>query len=373
MAELNPYEVLGVAKTASADDIRKAYRKLARKHHPDVNPGKPAEAEKFKQVAAAYEILSDEKKRAAYDEFGDVSLRSGFDADEARAYQRDAERARTSTRPRSYAERAYADEETVGQGFDFDLGDLFGGGRAARRGSAAGQDIAASVELDLVDALRGTQLAVEVPTGEACPTCKGSGHLDAACHNCKGSGRVNAAQGPMRIVAACPVCGGNGKEPCGTCGGDGVIEGTRKVTVRVPAGAEDGERLRVPGLGNPGRGGAPPGDLYIQVRVRPHAHFRREGLDLHLTLPITVGEGYLGASVPVPTLEGPVQLKIPPRSQSGQKLRLRGKGVKRGGDVGHLLVELAVRLPDREDARFAEAARAADDLYSRPVREGVTL
>jgi molecular chaperone DnaJ len=371
MAELNPYEVLGLQKGATADDIRKAYRKLARKHHPDVNPGKPAEAEKFKQVAAAYEILSDDKKRAAWDEFGDVSLRSGFDVEEARAYQRDAERARTSARPRSYAERAYADEENGG--FDFDLGDLFGGGRSARRSTSAGQDIAASVELGLVDALRGTQLAVEVPTGETCPTCRGSGHLETPCHHCKGTGRVDAAQGPMRIVAACPACGGSGKQPCATCGGDGILEGRRQVTVRVPAGAEDGERLRVPGLGNPGRGGGAPGDLYIQVRVKPHPHFRREGLDLHLALPVTLAEAYAGATVSVPTLEGPVQLKVPPRSQNGQKLRLRGKGVKRGQEQGNLIVELAVRLPDQEDARLAEAARAADALYSRPVREGVTL
>jgi molecular chaperone DnaJ len=366
----SPYQILGVEKGASAEDIRKAYRRLARKHHPDVNPGKPAEAEKFKQIAAAYEILSDDKKRAAYDEFGEASTRTGFDADEARAYQREAERGRTTARPRSYAERAYADEETGA--YDFDLGDLFGGGRA-RRASSAGADIAAQVELDLVNALRGTQLAVEVPTGEPCPTCKGSGHLDTPCHQCHGSGRVNAAQGPMKIVVACPACGGNGKEPCSHCGGEGVLPGTRQVTVRVPAGAENGERLRVPGLGAPGRAGGPAGDLYIQVHVKPHPHFRREGLDLHLTLPVTVAEAYVGASVEVPTLEGTVQLKIPPHSQSGQKLRLRGKGVKRGSDVGNLIVELAVRLPDQEDARLAEAARAAEALYSRPVREGVTL
>ncbi len=367
--------MLGVARTATADEIRKAYRKLARKHHPDVNPGKPAEADKFKRVASAYEVLSDEKKRKAYDEFGDASLRSGFDADGQRAYEQRARRAAESRRAgggRGFG-GGYASEDDGG-GFDFDLGDLFGGGgRAARRGPAAGDDIVASVELDFVQALRGAELSVDAPTGQTCPTCTGSGTTGAKCKTCDGTGRVNAAGGPMRIVAACPHCGGSGKEPCPTCHGEGVVPGTRKVTVRIPPGADDGSRLRVPGLGSPGRGGGPPGDLYIQIKVRAHPHFSREGLDLLLKLPVTVAEAYLGASIPVPTPDGPVQLKVPPRSQSGQNLRLRGKGVRRGDDVGNLLVELLVRVPDKEDARLAEAVKAANDLYSTPVREGVTL
>ena len=380
MAEPDPYQTLGVSRTATADEIRKAYRKLARKHHPDVNPGKPAEAEKFKRIASAYDILSDEKKRKAYDEFGEVSTRSGFDADQERAYQQQAEqaaRARASGRSRS---RAYADADDGDGGggsyggFDFDLGDLFGGGgRQGRRGPSGGQDIVASVELDFVTALRGTELQVEVPSGQTCPTCKGTGTSGEPCPVCRGSGRVNAAGGPMRIVQACPNCGGSGKKPCPTCSGEGVLPGTRKVTVRIPPGADHGSRLRVPGLGGTGRAGGPAGDLYIEIKVKPHPHFRREGLDLHLNLPVTVGEAYLGASVPVPTPDGPVQLKIPPRSQTGQTLRLRGKGVTRGDDTGNLLVELVVRVPDKEDARFAEVARSADALYAKSVREGVTL
>jgi len=377
MADSDLYKVLGVARTATADEIRKAYRKLARTHHPDVNPGKPEAADRFKEISAAYDVLGDEQRRKAYDEFGDISLQSGFDADKARAYQRQAEEAR---RAASARQAAGGDGGFGGfGGFDFDLGDILGGGGrprrpgAARGGPVPGHDVVASVTLDFVQALRGAELSVDAPTGTTCATCKGAGTRGGACPECHGAGRVDAARGPMRIVATCPTCDGTGKEPCTTCHGTGVVGGSRKVTVRIPPGADDGSRLRVPGLGGPGLRGGPAGDLYIEIAVRPHPHFRRAGLDLHLTLPVTVAEAYLGASVSVPTPDGPVDLKVPPRSQSGQKLRLRGKGVRRGDDVGNLIVELAVRLPDRDDEAFAEAATAAAGAYSRPVREGVTL
>ena len=358
--------------------FRKAYRKLARKHHPDVNPGKPEAADTFKKVSAAYEVLSDEARRKAYDEFGEVSLRTGFDADKMRAYQRQAAAAEQAAAARPARGSGGGPGRAGGGGgdgdfgFDFDLADILGG-RAARGGPLPGRDIGAGVTLDFAQALRGVELSVDAPTGQSCPTCHGAGNLGVTCPQCKGSGRVDAARGPMRIVTTCPTCDGTGKQPCATCGGSGVVAGSRKVTVRIPPGADDGSRLRVPGLGSPGLRGGPPGDLVIEITVRPHPHFRRSGLDLHLILPVTVGEAYLGASVPVPTPDGPVDLKVPPRSQSGQRLRLRGKGVRRGDEVGNLLVELAVRLPDRDDDAFAEAARAAGAAYSRPVREEVTL
>ncbi|MDB4953661.1 MAG: dnaJ [Myxococcales bacterium] len=378
------YQDLGVKKTATADEIRKAYRKLARKHHPDVNPGKPEQAEKFKKVTNAYEVLSDDKKRKAYDEFGDDALRTGFDPDKERAYQeqaRQAQRAGGGFRGggAGFPGGGFPGGGAGGQGdFDFDLGDLFGGGmsgggRPARTGPRPGEDIVARVDLDLPQAIRGIELSVDAPTGQTCTTCKGAGTLGAKCTQCGGTGRVNAAQGPMRIVAACPRCGGSGKEPCPTCHGSGVITGTRKVTVRIPPGADNGDRLRVPGVGAPGTQGGPPGDLYIEVNVRPHRHFRREGLDLTLSLPVTVDEAYVGATLSVPTADGSVQLKIPPRSQTGQKLRLRGKGIKRGTTTGDQYVELSVRLPDQDNPQFAEAAKAARTAYSKPVREEVTL
>lgn len=298
------YDVLGVAKTASTDEIRKAYRKLARTHHPDVNPGNTASETRFKQVSAAYEVLSDDKKRKAYDEFGDASLQGGFDPDKAREYQR-------YQHTRQQRSSRFGDEQGP---IDFDFSDFFGGrpGRGPARGPMKGQDMQASVEIDLAQAIEGTELTADLP-----------GH------------------------------------------------GT--VRVRIPKGADTGSTLRVPGKGAPGRNGGPPGDLVIETVLRPHPLFRREGLDLSLTLPITLAEAYLGATVEVPTFEGPVKLKVPPRAQQHARLRLRGKGVPRKDERGDLLVELDIRMPDRSDDALAKALEGTDSLYSRPVREGVTL
>jgi curved DNA-binding protein len=297
------YDTLGVAKTASADEIRKAYRKLARKHHPDVNPGNAAAEAKFKQVSAAYDVLSDDKKRKAYDEFGEDSLKGGFDPDKAREYQR-------WQNTRQQRSTHFGDEEGP---IDFDFAEFFGGrGGRAPRGPMRGQDLHASVEIDLRQAIEGTEMTADLP-----------GH------------------------------------------------GT--VRVRIPKGADTGDTLRVPGKGAPGRNGGPAGDLVIEMDVRPHPLFRREGLDLYMTLPVTVNEAYNGASVDVPTFDGPVVLKIPAHAQQRSKLRLRGKGVTRKNEHGDLFVELDVRMPDRADERFAEAARAADNLYTRLVREGLRL
>jgi molecular chaperone DnaJ len=374
MPDQSLYDVLGVARTASADEIRKAYRKLARKHHPDVNPGNKQAEEQFKKISAAYEVLSDEKKRKSYDEFGEDSLRGGFDPDKARAYQQWAgSRARTT-----------GEGPSPFGGADFDLGsifgDLFGGGAATRRrGPSGGPDLHASVEIDLAQAIAGAELHVRLPIEKACPVCHGSGAEPGSkpqrCPDCKGSGQVQAVRGPMRIMQACARCGGSGQiqAECKRCDGAGTIVEETPITVRIPPGADEGSRLRVPGRGAPGFGGGPPGDLVIETHVKPHPFFRREGLDLHLKLPVTLSEAIAGAAVEVPTPHGAVRLKVPPRSQSGATLRLKEKGVPRGKDKGDLYVELDVRLPDREDARLAEAARAADSAYSRPVREGIKL
>jgi len=297
------YDTLGVAKTATADEIRKAYRKLARKHHPDVNPGDASAEAAFKKLSAAYDVLSDHKKRKAYDEFGDDSLQSGFDPEKAREYARwqDTRQQRSSR---------FGDEEGP---IDFDFADFFAGrgGRGAR-GPSRGSDLHAQVEIELRQAIEGTELSADLP-----------GH------------------------------------------------GT--VRVRIPRGADTGSTLRVPGKGAPGRSGGPAGDLVIETIVRPHPLLRRDQLDLYLTLPVTLAEAYNGASIDVPTFDGPVVLKIPPRSQQRAKLRLRGKGVSRKDERGDLIIELDVRQPDRADDAFADAVTASTALYTKPVREGLAL
>jgi DnaJ-class molecular chaperone len=291
------YDTLGVKKDATADEIRKAYRKLARKHHPDVNPGNKKAEESFKKASAAYEVLSDEKKRAAYDEFGDESLQGGFDANKAREYAK-----WQNTRQQQRASH-------FGEGpVEFDFADLFG--RA--RGPSRGQDLHATVELELRQAIEGTEMSADIP-----------------------------GQGTVRV--------------------------------RIPPGADTGDRIRVPGKGAPGPRGGPTGDLIIETEVRPHPHLRRSGLDLHMTVPITIDEAYNGASIEVPTFDGPVVIKVPPRTQNHAKLRVKGKGIPRKDTRGNLIVELDVRMPDKDDPALAEALRTARDAYTKPVRQELTL
>lgn len=368
------YAALGVARSASQDEIRKAYRRLARKHHPDVNPGDKVAEERFKEISAAYDILSSPEKRKLYDEFGMAGLREGFDPEQARSYGRWA-RGRQAT--------GFAQDP----GFDFDLGDAFGdlfgaaapAARPRTSGRRRGQDVVAAVEIELAQALAGTEVALEVPTSRACDRCGGSGDEPGTgartCPDCGGSGRRQAVRGPMRLMSTCPTCQGTGKlgSPCVRCGGDGVVSSVEPVTVRIPPGADDGSRLRVAGRGAAGVGGGPPGDLILETRVRPHPYFRREGLDLYLRLPLTLAEAYEGATVQVPTPTGVVKLRVPPRSQQGDKLRLKGKGVQRGRARGDLYAVLEVRLPDRDDPQLAEALKAADRAYTRPLREDLRL
>jgi curved DNA-binding protein len=293
----NLYETLGVKRDASIDDIRKAYRKLARKHHPDVNPGNKAAEEKFKSVSTAYEVLSDEKKRAAYDEFGDASLQGGFDASKAREYTRWQQR-------REQRASRFDDAGPI----EFDFSELFN----RQRGPSRGRDLHAVVQMDLRQAVEGAEVSLELPE-----------------------------QGTVRV--------------------------------RIPPGADTGSVIRLPGRGAPGPRGGPPGDLVIETEVQPHPVLRRDGLDLYLTLPVTLDEAYNGASVDVPTFEGTVVLKIPPRSQNHARLRLRGKGIERKATRGDLFVELDVRMPDQADEALAAALRASARAYGKPVREGLAL
>jgi curved DNA-binding protein len=314
MAAPDLYATLGVSREAKPEEIRSAYRKLARKHHPDLNPGDKKAEEQFKRIAAAYEVLSDPEKRKLYDEFGEQGIKGGFDPEQARQYRRWQEARRTSGAAEDQPFDFELDVDDL-RGFG-DLGDLFGAARGrGRRGPVPrrGQDVVAEVPLDFGTALKGTMIDVTNPV----------------------SGEQSR--------------------------------------IRIPPGSDEGSELRVRGKGAPGRNGGPPGDLIIRTRVRPHPHFRREGLDLHLKLPVTIAEAYAGTSVDVPTPDGPVRLKIPPRTQQGARLRLREKGVAREGRRGDLYVEIDVRLPDRDDAALAEALAGTDRLYDRPVREGITL
>jgi curved DNA-binding protein len=303
----NLYETLGVEKGASADAIRKHYRKLARKLHPDVNPDDAKAAEKFKLITAAYEVLSDEKKRAAYDEFGDAALSGNFNAEQARAHQQ-WEQAARGRRARGGGGAGFGGFPGAGDSGGWDLNDLFG----RSRGPTKGHDLHAAVDLELRQAIEGTEVSLELPE-----------------------------QGSVRV--------------------------------RIPPGADTGSTIRIPGKGASGQRGGARGDLIIETTVRPHPRLRRENLDLHLRLPVTLDEAYNGASVEVPTFDGPVMLKIPARAQAGAKLRLRGKGITRKDTRGDFYVELDVRMPDKADDALAEALKASTGAYSAPVRGDLTL
>ncbi|HET9624937.1 MAG TPA: DnaJ C-terminal domain-containing protein [Kofleriaceae bacterium] len=316
----NLYETLGVKRDASADEIRKAYRKLAKKYHPDVNPGDRTAEDKFKAVSTAYEVLSDTKKRADYDEFGDDALQGNFDAARAREYARwgRQSRAGSGTAAGFDGGPGFGGFGGFGGGFGRgarrpsdvqDFADMFG---RARGGPARGQDVHATFQMDLRQAVEGAEVSVDVPE-----------------------------QGTVRV--------------------------------RIPPGAETGSVIRLTGKGGPGRGGGPPGDLVIETEVKPHPVLRREGLDLYLTLPVTLDEAYNGASVDVPTFEGTVVLKIPPRSQNHARLRLRGKGIARKTTRGDFFVELDVRMPDQASDALAAALKASTAAYAKPVRDGLVL
>jgi molecular chaperone DnaJ len=365
------YSALGVARDASPDDIRRAYRKLARKYHPDVNPGDKAAEDRFKEISAAFEVVSDPERRKAYDEFGEESLRGGFDPEKARAY-RQWKDSREST--------GFPFEE---ESFGFDVEDLFsrfGGaaGGVGGAGQARGRDIHAVAELDLADALRGAEVSVSVPA--RCGECSGRGTRAGArptkCSQCGGRGQAQVARGPLRMVTTCPACGGSGvaAPPCPRCGGRGTTGERRPLRVRIPPGADTGSTVRLAGKGEPGGRGGPPGDLVIETRVRPHRWVRRENLDLIMRLPVSVHEAYAGAEIEVPTFEGTrLKVTIPPRSQPGTRLRIPGKGVRRGKKRGNLYIELDVRIPDRADEEVAAALERAKDAYSKPLREEVRL
>ena len=335
MAEKDLYNILGVAKTASQDDIKKAFRKLAMKYHPDRNPDNREEAEaKFKEAKAAYDILSDEQKRATYDRYGYEAgngAGGGFGGFGAGGFNADV--------------------------FGDIFGDIFGGGRnrgGARQQQARGHDLAYELDLSLEEAVNGGEKRIRIPTYVRCKTCSGSGATEKSvkrnCPGCNGSGQVRMQQGFFSIAQACPQCGGRGQiieNPCTDCHGDGRVKQQKTLNVNIPAGVDNGDRIRLSGEGEAGERGAPAGDLYVEIHVRKHPIFAREGDNLHCAMPISFVTAALGGDLEVPTLGGRVMLTVPPETQTGKTFRLKGKGVKsvRSRTTGDLYCTVNIETP----------------------------
>jgi molecular chaperone DnaJ len=365
------YELLGVPRRAAAKEIRQAYRKLARKFHPDLNPGDKSAEEKFKQISEAYEVLSDPRKRAMYDQFG-------FYSDSAAA----------GPPPGAGGERIHFDFE----GFDFggagggSFRDLFSqffqgfGGQAAAAAPQAerGADLEYHVDISFGESVRGTQRRLTISRLETCPDCRGAGATGAQpiCNACGGTGQAARKAGRMSFNMSCARCGGTGRvrHSCRRCGGEGLIPATESIEVRLPAGVQTGSRTRVPGRGNAGRRGGPPGDLYIIPRVEPHAFFERRGDDIYSVVPITVSEAALGAKVEVPTIDGRSVLRIPMGTNSGQKFRLREKGApsaRHPGRRGDQYVEVQVVVPRPVDQRVRELLGELARVAPEDPRQGI--
>ncbi len=371
------YATLGVSRTAKPEEIRKAYRHLARKHHPDVNPGNKGAEEKFKQLSEAYEILSDEKKRKIYDQYGFYSDNlppGGYGPGPAGHTPSPAPDVDFSGFDFSNVDDSGPEAgRQAGGGFGGGFRDIFsqifsrGEREAASEEPEKGSDIEYRMHLGFWDAIRGTQVRITVAREEACPTCHGTGSTAGpavTCANCGGTGKANRQVGAMRFAMTCPQCGGTGKQrrPCPHCHGTGAIRKPETFEVRIPPGVDTGSRVRVPGKGNAGIHGGPAGDLYIVTEVEPHAVFERKGDNIYVKLPVTITEAALGAKVDVPTIDGLSTIKIPPGTQSGQKLRLRGKGApslrESSGELrGDQFVDVQVMVPHVADERTKEILR----------------
>jgi len=356
MAKRDYYEVLGVAKNASEDDIKKAYRKLAMKYHPDRNQGDGAKEaeERFKEAKEAYEMLSDPKKRAAYDQFG----HAGVD-------------------PNMGAGRGAEGFGGFAEAFGDIFGDIFGGGGGAgRRGQQVyrGADLSYAMEITLEEAAAGKDTQIRIPSWDDCETCHGSGAKPGTqpkpCPTCHGSGTVHLRQGFFSIQQTCPHCHGSGKiipEPCPTCSGQGRIKKHKTLEVKIPAGIADGMRIRSAGNGEPGVNHGPPGDLYIEIRIKPHDIFERDGDDLHCSVPVPVTTAALGGSIQVPTLGGKAEIDLPEGTQHGKTFRLRGKGIKgvRSSYPGDLYCHIAVETPVKLTEHQRKLLKELDESIRR--------
>jgi molecular chaperone DnaJ len=395
------YELLGVKKSASAEDIRKAFRKLARKYHPDVNPGDKAAEEKFKAMSEANDVLSDPKKRKIYDQLGFYS--DNIDPGAADAYARGGPTGAGGFGGFPGGQPAGAGGQ--GANFDFsgfDFSDMFEGGGASRRaggsgsggfrdifsgifggrgGAAAaegpepGSDLEYQVNVPFWTAIRGGVMRLNITRRDVCGNCHGNGYIESPgkCPECGGTGQITQTGGRMKFNVPCPRCHGTGKNisTCPVCHGEGTVERTEPLEVRIKAGTRDGQRIRLPGKGNAGVHGGPAGDLYVIIRAGEHPVFHREGDDIRITVPVTATEAALGSKIEVPTIDGRTLLKIPPGTQSGQKLRLREKGVPsatKEGARGDEIVEVKLTVPTPRDERTKELLRELAKLNPEDPR-----
>ncbi len=386
------YGILGVKKTATADEIRKAFRKLARKYHPDVNPGDKKAEEKFKEISEANDILSDEKKRKIYDQFGFYSDQIDPAAAEAaaRAGQHGAGRGGQEV-PFDFGGFDFSDFASSGAqpgnaqtggswgGFRDIFSGIFnqGGGRQ-QRGPEPGTDLEYQATIDFWTAIRGGTTRLDVHRQEVCPTCKGKATTGGShtCPECHGTGQVTQMGGRMKFNIQCPRCGGTGKvtNACPTCHGEGTVARIEHIDFRIKPGTRDGQRIRLAGKGNAGINGGPPGDLYLIIRIGPNPVFTRQVDDIHITVPVTVSEAALGAKIEVPTIDGRAQLKIPPATQSGQKLRMRERGVPSAtqeGKRGDQIVTVEIVVPHVQDERSKEILREFAKLNPGDPRESI--
>lgn len=393
------YGTLGVKKTATQDDIRKAFRKLARKYHPDVNPGDKKSEEKFKEISEANDVLSDEKKRKVFDQFGfysdqidpataDAAARGGyggFSGESTRGPRGGAQEVPFDFGGFDFTDfasgaRGKAAQPDPAAGFGGSFKDIFsgmfsGGQRNAPRGPQPGTDLEYQVAVDFWTAIRGGVTRLEIQRQELCPTCKGKSTTGGAieCPECHGTGQVTQMGGRMKFNIQCPQCGGTGQiqNSCATCDGAGVVIKKEPLEFRIKPGTRDGQRIRLAGKGNAGTNGGPAGDLYLIIKAGPHQFFTRVADDIYITVPVTISEAALGAKVEVPTVDGRTQLKIPPGTQTGQKLRLREKGVPsatREELRGDQIVEVKVVVPKVQDERSKEILRELAKLNPEDPR-----
>ena len=357
MAKRDYYDVLGVNRDASDEDIKKAYRKLAMKWHPDRNPDNKDAEEKFKEAKEAYEVLSDGQKRAAYDAYG----HAGVDPSAAAG-----------------AGGAGAGFGGFADAFGDIFGEIFGqasGGRGGGRSNVfRGADLRYNLEISLEEAARGTETRIRIPTMEQCETCHGSGAKPGTqpktCPTCNGHGQVRMQQGFFSIQQTCPKCHGNGKvvdTPCSACAGAGRVKKQKTLSVRIPAGVDEGDRIRLAGEGEPGVNGGPGGDLYVVIHLRPHEVFTRDHNDLHCEMPVSFSTAALGGEIEIPTLDGAAKIRIPAETQTGKVFRLRGKGIKgvRSGSHGDLLCHVVVETPVNLTARQRELLEELEQIDRR--------
>jgi molecular chaperone DnaJ len=350
MAKRDYYEILGLSRDASDEDIKKAYRKMAMKFHPDRNPDSKDAEDKFKEAKEAYEILSDSQKRAAYDSYG----HAGVDPSAA---------------------GAGAGGANFADAFGDIFGEIFGGGGGGRRSNVyRGADLRYNLEITLEEAARGTETRIRIPTMDECETCHGSGAKPGTqpktCQTCGGHGQVRMQQGFFSIQQTCPKCHGSGKvvsDPCGTCSGVGRVKRQKTLSVKIPAGVDEGDRIRLSGEGEAGANGGPTGDLYVVIHLKEHSVFQRDHNDLHCEMPISFTTAALGGEIEIPTLDGAAKIRVPAETQSGKVFRLRGKGIKgvRSGTHGDLLCHVVVETPVNLTPRQRELLEELEAINDR--------